>query len=204
MKIYKRGDKKSVLCHRDGRVTATFDYRSVPFRDGRGIVDSVLVGVCDVCGDAVIIPAQSTPAIAEAREKISKPLEVNLPAIFLDLLDAAITRVSSHPSIDFRKQLIAFYVSRYASGEEQVAELLMLSAESAKLMEKISDIPKKRLSMKFSEEYDSKIMKILSETKLSKTEVVKSIILKINQDVVDPARPKHQRDLANRADALYA
>ncbi len=64
------GERVSALCHRDGRVTATFMYRDVPFRDGRGVVKDLLVGTCDVCGDAIVIPASSTPAVLQARRAL--------------------------------------------------------------------------------------------------------------------------------------
>lgn len=66
MKTFSPGDTQPGLCHKDGRVTITFRHRDVPFRDGHGKVEGILVGVCDCCGDAVLIPAQSTPAIAAA------------------------------------------------------------------------------------------------------------------------------------------
>jgi len=70
MAIPVLGEMRPALCHRDGRVTATFVYKDVPFRDGRGMVCDVLVGECDVCCDAIVIPAQSTPKIAEARRSV--------------------------------------------------------------------------------------------------------------------------------------
>jgi len=45
-------------------------YKDLPFRDGRGGARHVLVGACDVCGDAIVIPAQSTPQIAAARRSV--------------------------------------------------------------------------------------------------------------------------------------
>lgn len=64
------GDQKSALCHRDGRVSVTFVLQDVPFRDGRGVVPQILVGACEVCGDAIVIPAQSSAAIAAARQAV--------------------------------------------------------------------------------------------------------------------------------------
>lgn len=68
--FFKAGDQKNALCHRDGKVTVTFAYRDVPFRDGSGVVENILVGVCDVCGDAVLIPAQSDEAIGKAHRAL--------------------------------------------------------------------------------------------------------------------------------------
>jgi len=203
MKLFMPGDKKSTLCHRDGRVMTTFLYRNVPFRDGQGVAENVLVGVCDVCGDAIIIPAQSTPAIAAARKKIDRPLEVKIPATFVDALDAATVRVSAHPTPDFRKQLLVYYINLYASGEEDTAELTKLAERSSDLF-RIASVPNKRLSMKLNETIDSRIEDVRTKALLSKTDLVKSIVMKIYGDIVEPAKPKHHKELSQIAEALYA
>jgi hypothetical protein len=70
MKLHIPGDRKRALCHRDGSVTAAFVQRDVPFRDLQGVARNVLVDACELCGDAILIPAQSTPTIAAARELV--------------------------------------------------------------------------------------------------------------------------------------
>jgi len=49
-------------------VQATFKYRDVPFDGGCGIAEDILVAVCDRCDRAIVMPAQSTPALARARQ----------------------------------------------------------------------------------------------------------------------------------------
>lgn len=75
MKLFNVGDRKSAICHRDGRVTVTFADRDLPFRDGAVVVSNVLVGVCEKCGDAILIPAQSTAVVADARRRCEQPEE---------------------------------------------------------------------------------------------------------------------------------
>lgn len=203
MRLLKPGEKKSALCHRDGRVTATFAYKDVPFRDGRGIAKNVLVGVCDVCGDAIVVPAQSTPAIAAARKRIDRSLEVNIPATFVDALDAAIVRVAANPTADFRKQLLVFYINRYAAGEESPGELAKLANRYASFFS-VSTAPNKRLSMKLSEATDDRLEEIRARFDLSKTDLVKSLVMKIYGDIVEPAKPRHQRELSQIAEVLSA
>ena len=77
VKVYQPNDKGSALCHRDGRVTTTFVYRDLPFRDAQGAAKNILVGVCDTCGDAIVIPAQSTPAISDAREEFESVMQMD-------------------------------------------------------------------------------------------------------------------------------
>lgn len=68
MTDFKPGDIKSTLCYRDGRVSASFQYRDVPVSNSHCVVKNILVGVCDTCQDVIIIPAQSTPVIKQAIE----------------------------------------------------------------------------------------------------------------------------------------
>jgi len=78
MKLFHVGDRKCAICHRGGRVTVTFAHRDLPFRDGAGVAGNVLVGVCEECGDAILVPAQSTPVVAEARRRCEHPEEGKL------------------------------------------------------------------------------------------------------------------------------
>jgi len=67
MKIYKVGDTSRAICSECEKVqTTTFKLRDVPLEGSECIVQSIMVGVCDVCDMTVVIPAQSTPAIKAA------------------------------------------------------------------------------------------------------------------------------------------
>ena len=58
--------------------------------------------------------------------------------------------------------------------------------------------------MKLSEVTDGRINAIMRSANLSKTDIVKSIVLKIYQDIVLPDKPKHRATLAQIADLFYA
>jgi hypothetical protein len=77
MKIYRESDKGRAMCENDGLVTTAFAYRDVPFRDGSGAVNDILVAVCDKCGEVVAIPPQSAPAIKAVREKSAISVDLN-------------------------------------------------------------------------------------------------------------------------------
>lgn len=71
MKKLKIGDKSKAVCEDcEGMVSTTFMLRDVPFSDGQGLVEQVLVGVCDKCDSVVSLPHQSSLAIKKARDKI--------------------------------------------------------------------------------------------------------------------------------------
>lgn len=69
---FQAGDKSTAICLRCGQlVDTTLVRRDVPFSDGKGFATGILVAVCNICDDVVAIPAQSTPAIREARQRYS-------------------------------------------------------------------------------------------------------------------------------------
>lgn len=66
--IYNLGDKSRAICEGCAKVVATtFVYRDVAFDDGSGVVRDILVAVCDACEAIIAVPAQSPPAIRQAR-----------------------------------------------------------------------------------------------------------------------------------------
>ena len=104
MRFFIEGEKGQALCHPcGGLVATTFIRRDVPFSDGKGSAQNILVGVCNHCEQVLVIPAQSTPAIRDARQKDVKPIEASLPAIYLDVLDLAAYTVDNRASTEFRR-----------------------------------------------------------------------------------------------------
>lgn len=89
-KLFLDGDKSNAICqYCKELVNTTFCRRDVPFESGRGLVRDLLVAICDTCGAIVATPAQSSPAIHEAKKKAVKPIGAQLPVIYLDALDLA-------------------------------------------------------------------------------------------------------------------
>lgn len=69
--IWSVGDATLAVCQSCiAMVSATYRVRDVPFDDGSGVVNAILVAVCDGCSEVIAIPAQSVPAIKDAREKL--------------------------------------------------------------------------------------------------------------------------------------
>ena len=205
MKVHEAGEKIRALCHNDGRVTAVFEYRDVPFRDKRGVAENLLVGVCGKCGEVILVPAQSTPAIAAARQRAERSLEVNLPSPFVEVLDAAAMRVCSLATTEFRKHLLMYYVNLYSTGREKPSELAKLANDATQLIVKVPDVPPKRLSMKVATFANDRIEALQAKAHLqTKTDLIKSLVVKIHQDIVVPDKPKHLVELAAMADVLYA
>lgn len=204
MKLFTSGEKGRALCDRDGLVGMTYAYRDVPFSDGEGIASEILVGVCDACDRVLAIPPQSTPAIGKARPGAKVPVEVMLDAPYLEILDAAAINVHATAATDFRKRLLVYYVDRYASGAEKVAELEHLSKRLPAIIAGTKKPPRKRLSFKLAPSSHVRFEAVVKASHLDRTTLIKGLVVKIHDDLVAPAKPRHMRELSVLADVLYA
>lgn len=71
MKVFVEGSKGQAYCESCVRFTpTTLKYRDVPFDDGRGVAEQILVDVCDHCDEVLAVPPQSVPAIRAVRNSI--------------------------------------------------------------------------------------------------------------------------------------
>ena len=198
MRLRIRGEKCRAVCEDCGKVvTATFEYRDVPFADGAGVARNILVAVCDICGGVVAIPPQSTPAIRRARERAVKPIEANLPAPFLELLDCAAYRINPRSTGEDRKALLAYYAFRMAEAEDAAARMVALVRRSREFAAAGGDVPRRRLSLKVAPAILAALDALKALANTSRTEVLTALIMQIGGDLVDPARPKRLAELAD-------
>jgi hypothetical protein len=196
MKLHYPGEKSRAVCGTDGLVSTTFAYRDVPFSDGSGVAKQVLVGVCDRCGEVVSIPPQSTPAIGAARDKADVSIEAMLPAMYVDALDLACYRIDPGVSRDFRKRLLMYYVHRYASGKMSPRSIAKITNNVGVALHKgAPSAVRRRLSMKVSPAMSRSVEKLLAATKLTKTELFKSLVVQIEEEIVEPRRPANLEEL---------
>jgi len=189
MKIFKVGDSQKAICeHCHALENATFKLRDVPFSDGSGVVKNVLVGVCDKCDQVSILPHQSTPVVKKQLELQRKPVESRLPAHMVDILNLATLELGG--SIDFVPTLVKYYIHRLATNEKsakQIAHFLNNDLAKGKA--------EKRLSLKGRQIYaDIETLKAISHIN-NTTDLIKSVILKINEDVLVKKEPKSTRQL---------
>jgi len=200
MKLHYPGEKGRAVCENDGLSSITFAYRDVPFSDGSGVVKQILVGVCDVCKEVVSIPPQSTPAIKAVREKAVVSIEASLPAVYFDTLDLACYRIDPETTVDFRKRLLLYYIHRTA-GDKRAARKIARLREKAdarfSAAERLGS--KKRLSFKVSYNVSRSIDDLVETTKLSKTDLFKSLVRQIDKDIVEPDTPTNLTELRTLA-----
>lgn len=189
MKIFKVGDSQKAICeHCRSLENATFRLRDVPFSDGSDIVKNVLVGVCDKCEQVCLLPHQSTPAVKRQLDGPRKPIESRLPAHMVDILNLATYELGG--SADFVPNLMKYYIHLLASDEklaQKIAGFLKSELAEGKAV--------KRLSLKgrkISDELD--ILKATSHIE-NTTDLIKGVILKINDDILVKKRPKLMKEL---------
>ena len=186
MKLFLEGDKSKAICERCAAVVhTTFMRRDVPFSDASGVAKNILVGVCDVCGDVVSIPAQSTPAIARARKEALDSLEASLPAVYVDVLDYAAHVIDRKASTDFRRVLLAYFVRKAASDKRAPARLKKAHARAIVKYPEPRGIARRRLSMKVPHRMTEELKKLEEQTELNTTELLKSMVYEIQDQVLE-------------------
>lgn len=195
-KLYDEGEKSKAICEGCRQlVNTTFSRRDVPFSDGKGEAKNILAAVCDLCDEVVAIPAQSTPAIREARQKEVKAIEAHLPAIYLDMLDLAAYLIDNSSSTEFRKVLMTLYLHRFASGEYPRERLLKAHRSALERFKEQRGAARRRLSMKVSPRIAEDIQSLVEDTTMTQTEVIKSVIYQIQVDVIQARKPALMREL---------
>lgn len=197
MKIFFEGDTGQALCeHCQALVAMHFTRRDVPFSDGQGLARDILVGVCDGCDQVVAIPPQSTPAIREARKQQLKSIEARLPAVYLDVLDAAMQAVTSEAGAHLRKLFLAHYFQWLVQAQQgqalQPAHEAFVQALEAQQRERglPASSATRRLSMKVNPHMAEDFLALLQQTHMSQTELLKAVIARIQADVLEARDPQ--------------
>ncbi|WPD76542.1 hypothetical protein OGM23_04045 [Dickeya fangzhongdai] len=197
MRIVKEGDKRQVICHNYGRSEATYLLRDVDFDDNSGTVKNILAAVCDKCHEVVSIPAQSTPKIKAEYKKTKAPLEVRVPAHYLDVLNIATQKINPELDESFNRYLVLYYIHALSTGHyalQGLSDLLIADFAKAKAS--------KMLSMRVNASQLAALNSIMSAQHLKKnTDVIKAVILKINEDIVQNKGPEKLTELRNVAAA---
>jgi hypothetical protein len=189
VKILKEGDTKKVACNVcESFQDATFQLRDVPFSDGSGLVKNVLVGVCDACDSVAVVPHQSTPVIKKQLDKFRKSLEGRVPSHLVDILNLASDQLGA--ATDFVPSLIKYYIHALSKNEISSSNLSsLLKSELAQGM------ATKRISLKGRYIVEEAELVKASAHIGSTTELLKSVVLKINDDILVHKRPERIKAL---------
>lgn len=183
MRIFKVGDTQRAACSNcKSFKDVTFQLRDVPFSDRRGIVKNVLVGVCDCCNSVIVLPHQSTPAVKKELEVHRKALESRVPAHMIDILNLVSNQLSG--GTEFIPSLIKFYMHLLSKTHSSSSVLLKyLDSELAQ------GKAQKRISIK-GRLVVEEVNHLKEITKItSTTDIIKGVVLKINDDILVKKEP---------------
>jgi len=197
MKLFIEGDKSKAICsHCKGWVNTTFQYRDVPFSDGSGMVDGVLVAVCDTCDQVVATPPQSTPKIKQSRAKALKSVEASVPATLADAVNLAVHAIDADFSQEFKKKAIWLFVRSYAEGPKDPVQL------KAEYTAKIGAFgkAKSRFSFKVSDAMLADLKKASEAFGENQTETLKIAAFDLYNKVIER---KDKRLIAKLRDIAY-
>lgn len=204
MTFYNEGDKSQAICEDCVSVVdTTFQRRNVPFDDGYGVVQNVLVAVCDICDRVVAVPAQSTPAIKAARELPVVSVETRLPASYLDRLDYAMNTISAAAATKHRKMFLSVYID-FLAREERAGKAVVfnwrqsdpnghegtIGRQGIVELEPQPREQSKRLSLKLNPYIADELLTLQTAAQLSRTDLFKNMICQMQDDVVN--QPKKE------------
>jgi hypothetical protein len=191
MKILKVGDTKKAACNTcESFQDVTFQLRDTPFNDGSGIVKNVLVGVCNACDSIAVLPHQSTPAVKKQLEKQRKSLESRVPAHMIDILNLASDKLGG--GTEFVPNIVKYYIHALSNKEISSNNISRyLNSDLAK------GVAQKRISLK-GRHLEEELILLKKIVKVeSTTDLLKIVVLKINDDVLVNERPKPIGQLKN-------
>lgn len=189
MQLFQENDKSKAICeHCKKTVITTFKRKDVPFSDGKGIVHNILVSNCDICDRVVGIPAQSTPAVHEARKKEVRSLEANLPAIYIDVLDLIAYTLNKDSSAETRRSLLLFYLMQFSTSDTAIKRIKQCHRDALLEFPEKRGADRRRLSMKVSITFDRDFRSLSMRSKLNTSEVLKSAVFAMKIDLID--KPK--------------
>lgn len=184
MKILKVGDTQKAVCeHCKSFESITFKLRDVPFSDKSGIVKNVLVGVCDKCDSVAVLPHQSTPAVKKQLDSQRKAIEVRVPAHMIDILNLASYELDV--GTEFTPNIVKYYVNALVNKAISCDSMFMLTGNDL-----FKGSAQKRLSLKGRAVADE-VIKLKSMTHIESTsDLLKSVILTIHDDLLINKNPK--------------
>lgn len=189
MKLYKVGEKSRAICPFCKQIrSTTFRERDVPLRARKGkVVRDVLAAVCDHCGKVVGIPQQSVPRVAETVRGSRHPLEARIPRQLSDVMGLVCSELSAP---DTEPTLFRYYVHRVANHERLRSGLAALVKRP-----EAGGRASARLSVQLSDETDARFRELTRVSHLTRTNVVKGVIMQMKRDVLDVKDARVLREL---------
>lgn len=190
MRILKEGAKSKAICSNSGDIEPiTYFYRDFQLKNGVKI-SNVLQGVCDTCGKAITVPAQSTPKIQQYLQDKDISLEVRVPPILEDVL-YHISYKSHVETSTALKCIIQFYSNKIKrENNKSIINYIAGIKNNHPLWE---GTKRSRISMKISKSIDEKITEIIIQASINKTEYITGLLVKAKEDLIEKVNSKEAK-----------
>lgn len=197
MKVLKEGDTAFALAPKRGRVPIRYEYRDIRLDSGVRVQD-VLVGVDVKTGNILTMPAQSTPKIKSARERVKdETLTVRLSRELDDLL----WLISDYYNVNFSKfcpALIRFYLDEASESLPLARRLCRLSKH-----ELAGHKFPKRITIRLETELLKRVELMVRDLEdTSRSDLVRGAIVAAKEDVLEGRAKRRAERLEAVASAL--
>ena len=192
MKILRSGDRGEALAPGLGRVPIVFRYQPLVLDSGV-VVPNVLVGIHEPTGRVLVVPAQSTPRIKEARDRRKEVvIEVRVPRELEDILAVLADHFTVSPK-KFSPALVRYYLRAASEDPELASRLRTLSA---------TPLARSHRAGRLKIRCDHRLVAALDALELhpdaeGRSQLVRGAIIAAKQDILD-------RPAAGRAEMLRA
>lgn len=111
-RLLRAGDVERSICpHCKAMREMVYQYRAVYLQKTKVTVPNVLVGVCQTCDQPIVLPAQSTPRIAEARAREVREQNARIPLELEDRLNVMAQALDVRPE-PFKGALCRYVLGR--------------------------------------------------------------------------------------------
>lgn len=199
MRILQEGEKSKAICNSCEDLRGiTYLYRDYTLKNGTK-VPNVLQGICDICGKAITIPAQSTPKIKQYLEEKDVSLEVRIPRILEDVL-YNIGYKSHLEASQALKYIINFYSRKLHEPHNASARRIFINFIDEHPL--LKDSRKSRISLRISKTVDDKINDLAASFSLNKSQYILSLLLKAKVDLIENENKRAAKEFYESAELL--
>lgn len=196
MEILKEGDRGFALASDRGKVPVVFEYRDFELDSGT-VVPEVLVGIDEETDEILLVPAQSTPKIKAARDRVKdETLSVRIPSELDDILRLLSEHYHVNPS-KFSPAVIRFYLSEATVNASLARRLRRLSQDSW-----TSRNLRSRLTVRSTPEFLTRVDEVAQQQTVSRSDLVRGVVVAAKQDVLDGRARKRKELLRSVAAAV--
>jgi hypothetical protein len=196
MKFIVEGTRGVALAPGRGKVAVVFEYRDLPLDSG-AVVRNVLVGVDEVTGEVLTVPAQSTPRIRLARQAVKdETFSVRIPHELNDVLWGVSAELGANPA-KLGSALIRFYLHEAADRRTVARRLKRLS-----LSDLAAKPSKARLTLRSDADLLDRVDQVVVREGVSRSDLVRGAVVAAKEDVFDRPRKGRLAQLKAIAEAV--